>query len=282
MLIRFLVQNYSNCRYDQSFLEYVEYVILSLLLHPPSTYILCLSNFCNSVLNPPISEHHSYQQLQNKNIILATLPRISVHIHSCPSSLRLSSPSYLTRKTFFPPYTHTHTHTYTLMPFAGSKRSTMAVVPSRRQAGGRIKKRRSGPNGHLQNYGKICTGDTTGMKKTPHRIGARQSFSQQSSGFGGTGRSTDSSGSEKSRKNPRGNGAHITGREGDFLASPQHSNTSESLAHAIVRGFRARAPKKLLEFLERRASPSNATAETMVGIKEVLTCPPSSLYAVVA
>lgn len=168
------------------------------------------------------------------------------------------------------------------MPFAGSKRSTMAVVPSRRQAGGRIKKRRSGPNGHLQNYGKICTGDTTGMKKAPHRVGARQSFSQQSPGFGGTGRSTDSSGSEKSRKNPRGNGAHITGREGDFLASPQHSNTSESLAHAIVRGFRARAAKKLLEFLERRASPSNATAETMVGIKEVLTCPPSSLYAVVA
>lgn len=120
------------------------------------------------------------------------------------------------------------------------------------------------------------------MKKAPHRVGARQSFSQQSPGFGGTGRSTDSSGSEKSRKNPRGNGAHITGREGDFLASPQHSNTSESLAHAIVRGFRARAAKKLLEFLERRASPSNATAETMVGIKEVLTCPPSSLYAVVA
>lgn len=92
-------------------------------------------------------------------------------------------------------------------------------------------------------------------------------------GFGGAGcGSTESSGSDVSRARPKGYGVRIAN------AAPQHSSSIEALAHAIVRGFRLGAARKLPEFLERRASPCNATAENMVEIKKVLTCTPCSLF----
>ena len=167
------------------------------------------------------------------------------------------------------------------MPFAGSKRSTMTVVPPRRQ-NGRVKKRKSGSNEYVQNHGKLCIGATTGMKKA-HQTDAGQTFSQKSSGFSGAGSSSDFSGSETSRASSKGKDAHIISQESKYSAAPQHSNTNESLAHAIIRGFRMGTAKKLPEFLERRASPSNATTENMVAIKEVhINLPSLLLSAVVA
>lgn len=153
------------------------------------------------------------------------------------------------------------------MPFAGSKRSTMAVVPAHRQSC-RVKKRKSGSDGYVQNDWKLCIGATIGTRKA-RRIDGGQTLSPKSSGSSWAGSSSDFSGSETSRGSPRGNSARIASKESRFLAAPQHSNTSKSLAHAIIRGFKVRAAKKLPEFLERRASPSNATTENMVAIKEV-------------
>lgn len=159
------------------------------------------------------------------------------------------------------------------MPFAASKYSTMAVVPARRQAG-RVRNRRSGPNVRIQNYGNLCIGVATRMKKG-HPIDRGQVFSQEKEGMGfgdAGGGSSEFSGSDASRARPKGYGVRIA------TAAPHHSSSSEALAHAIVRGFGVGAARKLPEFLERRASPCNATAENMVGIKEVLTCAPCSLF----
>lgn len=159
------------------------------------------------------------------------------------------------------------------MPFAASKYSTMAVVPARRQAG-RVRKRRSGPNVRIQNYGNLCIGVATGMKKG-HPIDRGQVFSQEKEGMGfgdAGGGSSEFSGSDTSRARPKGYGVRIT------TTAPQHSSSSEALAHAIVRGFGVEAARKLPEFLERRASPCNATAQNMVRVKEVLTCAPCSLF----
>lgn len=160
------------------------------------------------------------------------------------------------------------------MPLAASKCSTMTVVPARRQ-GGRISKQKSGHNIHIQNYGNLCIGVATGMTKG-HPIDRGRMFSPEKEGMGFDGAvgggSTESSGSDVSRARPKGYGVRIAN------AAPQHSSSSEALAHAIVRGFRVGAARKLPEFLERRASPCNATAENMVGIKKVLTCTPCSLF----
>lgn len=89
-------------------------------------------------------------------------------------------------------------------------------------------------------------------------------------------RAGDSSGSDTSRASQQGNNARIakvTSQNGEFPDVPQHSNTRESLARAIVRGFRIGRVKKLPEFLERRASPSNAAPGIVVEIKEVLIAP---------
>lgn len=160
------------------------------------------------------------------------------------------------------------------MPFAGSKRSTMAVLPTRRQ-GGHVKKRKSGSDEYVRSDCKLCTGATVGTKKA-RRIDAGQTFSQKSSGSRCAGSLCDFSGSETSRAKSKGNSTRIASQESRFPAAPQqHSNTGESLAHAIIRGFMMRTAKKLPEFLERRASPSNATTENMVAIKEVHIDQPS-------
>lgn len=137
----------------------------------------------------------------------------------------------------------------------------MTVVPARRQVG-RARRRKSGSNVHVQNYGNLCIGATAGMKRT-HQIDAGHTLSQEESTvFGGTnGGSDESSDSDRPRAS----------QEDESPATPQYPNPNEGLAHAIVRGFRMGAAKKLPEFLERRASPSNATTENMVEIKEVLT-----------
>lgn len=138
------------------------------------------------------------------------------------------------------------------MPFAGSKRSTMAVLPTRRQ-GGHVKKRKSGSDEYVWSGCKLCTGATIGAKKA-RRIDAEQKFSQKSSGSRWAGSLCDFSGSEASRAKSKGNSTRIASQESRFSAAPQqHSNTSESLAHAIIRGFMMRTVKKLPEFLERRA-----------------------------
>lgn len=228
------------------------------------------SNCCNSTLNPPISEHHSYQSLQINKFILARLPLISLHIHSCPHLAVSCLHTLFDCASPFPTFTYTPTP----MPLAASKCSTMTVVPARRQ-GGRIRKQKSGPNVHIQNYGNLCIGVATGMTKG-HPIDRGRMFSpeKEGMGFGGAGGgSTESSGSDVSRARPKGYGVRIAN------AAPQHSSSTEPLAHAIVRGFRAGAARKLPEFLERRASPCNATAENMVGIKKVLlTCISCSLF----
>lgn len=148
----------------------------------------------------------------------------------------------------------------------------MAVVPTRtRRQSGRVKKRKSGSDGYVRSDCKLCIGATIGKKKA-RRVDAGQTFPQKSSRSTWVGDSIDDfSGSETSRASPKGKSARIT-------SHPQHSNTSESLAHAIIRGFMVRTAKKLPEFLERRASPSNATTENMVAIKEVHleTSPPAA------
>ncbi len=167
------------------------------------------------------------------------------------------------------------------MPFSGSKRSTKAVVPAHRQSC-RVRKRKSGSDGYVQNDWKLCIGATIGTKKA-RRIDAGQTLSRKSSGSSWAGSSSDFSGSETSRASPRGNSARIASQESGFPAAPQHSYTSERLAHAIIRGFNVRAAKKLPEFLERRASPRNATTENMVAIKEVhINLPYLHLSAAVA
>lgn len=142
----------------------------------------------------------------------------------------------------------------------------MAVVPARRQAG-RVRKRKWGPDVHIQSYGNLCA---TGMRKG-HPIDRGQMFSQEKDrmGFCGAGGGpSESSGSDASGARPKkGYGVRIA------TAAPQHSNSSEAFAHALVRGFGVGAARKLPEFIERRASPCNATAENMVGIKEVLPFP---------
>lgn len=167
------------------------------------------------------------------------------------------------------------------MPFAGSKRSTLAVVPTRRQSG-HVKKRKSGSDGYVRSECKLCIGATIGTKKA-RRIDAGQTISQKSSGSRWAGSLSDFSGSETSRASSKGNSARIASQESKFPAAPQHSNTSETLAHAIIRGFMVRTAKKLPEFLERRASPSNATTENMVAIREVYIDQPSlNLSTIVA
>lgn len=154
----------------------------------------------------------------------------------------------------------------------------MAVVPAHRQSC-RVRKRKSGSDGYVQNDWKLCIGATIGTKKA-RRIDAGQKLSRKSSGSSWAGSSIDLSGSETC---PRGNSARIASQESGFPAAPQHSYTSERLAHAIICGFNVRAAKKLPEFLERRASPRNATTENMVAIKEVhINLPYLHLSAAVA
>lgn len=150
----------------------------------------------------------------------------------------------------------------------------MAVVPARRQSG-RVKKRKSGSNGYVQTDGKLCIGGATAGMKKARQLDAGQPFSHKSLGVCGASSSSDFSGSETSRASPKRNGARTASQKRKFPVAPQHSNKSESLAHAIIRGFRVGAAKKLPEFLERRASPSNATTENRVAIKEVHTNLPS-------
>ena len=210
----------------------------------------------------------NYQQTSLISELAETLPRIYLHIHSCIHFCVSCPHTFLDFASPFSTFTYTPTP-----PFAASTYSTMAVVPARRDAG-RFRKRKSGPNVHIQNYGNLCIGVATGMKKG-HSIDRGQMFSQEKDrmGFGGAGGGpSESSGSDASGARPKGYGVRIA------TAAPQHSTSREALAHAIVRGFGVGAARKLPEFLERRASPCNATAENMVGIKEVLTCVPCSLF----
>lgn len=139
----------------------------------------------------------------------------------------------------------------------------MTVVPARRH-GGRTRRRKSVPNVHAKGYGNLCIGASPRMKKA-HQIEAGHSFLQEESlGFDEADvDSSESSGSETSRAS----------QEDEFPGTLQHSNPSEGMAHAVVRGFRVGAAKKLPEFLERKASPSHATTDEMVGIKEVFALP---------
>lgn len=157
----------------------------------------------------------------------------------------------------------------------------MAVVPTRHQSG-HVKKQKSGSDGYVRSDCKLCIGATIGTKKA-RRIDAGQTFSQKSSGSRWAGSLSDFSGSETSRASSKRNSARIASQESKFPAAPQQSNTGESVAQATIRGFMVRTAKKLPEFLERRASPSNATIENMVAIKEVHIDQPSlNLFTILA
>lgn len=158
------------------------------------------------------------------------------------------------------------------MPFAGSKHSTMAVVPSRRR-GGRVKRRRYGPNVRAQSAGNWYKHtDATPEPKKSYQIDELKSSSDSPRFHAGS--SGNFLGSDTSRAGQQGkNSARISKiiyQEDELPAASQDLKSSEILAHAIVRGFKMRAAKKLPQFLQRRASSREATTGNHVEIREVI------------
>lgn len=189
-------------------------------------------------------------------------PAFSVHIH-----FRLALQTFSTLQ-IIPSLTHLDS-----WPIAGSKRSIMAVVPARRR-GGRVKRRRSGPNVHVQSAGSRYkhTNAIPGPKKAPQIDGRK--FSQDSIGFDAGSSGDSASASNTTRASQQGkNSASISKipyQEDEFPTTPQDLEASEILAHAIVRGFKMRAAKRLPNFLQRRASANNTITGNIIEIKKVL------------
>lgn len=157
----------------------------------------------------------------------------------------------------------------------------MAVVPPCGRRGRRFRKRRSGPNvkEHAQSAGDLHNHtDTTPEPK----------FSQDSIIGFDAGDSGDSSGCNTPKAiQQEKDSARVTTptyQEDELpaapqdldspdilaLAAPQDLNSPDILAHAIICGFKMNGVKKLPKFLQRRASPRDATTENIVEIKEVI------------
>lgn len=130
------------------------------------------------------------------------------------------------------------------------------------------------------------SGATAPAQSAVHSSESRQDSTGFHAGSSGhSSRSNPSRASHPSESNPSRAGqqgsysalvSDLPAQEDEYPVAPQDSNSSEILAHAFIRGFRARTIKSLLRFIQRRAT---TTTGDVLEIREVLVPHPCLSFA---